>query len=160
MKTIIGFLQLILCLALALFGPAWTVDFWQAWLYLFIFIAASALITYYLWRNDRGLLERRIKAGPAAETNKKQQIIQAFASCAFIAILLVPSLDHRFAWSHVPLALIIAGDLLVAIGFYCVYRVFKVNTFTAATIEVAATQRVVTTGPMLSSDILCIREPW
>jgi len=36
-KTILGFATLVLLLAIALFAPAWTLAFWQAWLYLFIF---------------------------------------------------------------------------------------------------------------------------
>ena len=43
--------------------------------------------------------------------------------------------------------LVLAGDLLVVLGFYIVFRVFCVNTFTAATIEVAEQQTVISTGP-------------
>jgi hypothetical protein len=49
-KTILGFAQLVIGLAILLFAPAWTLDFWQAWVYLFVFAASSALITAYLWR--------------------------------------------------------------------------------------------------------------
>lgn len=35
----------------------------------------------------------------------------------------------------------------VAIGFYFIYRVYRENTFSSATIEVAENQRVVSTGP-------------
>ena len=31
--------------------------------------------------------------------------------------LIVPSLDHRFGWSDVPVLAVIAGDLLVVAGF-------------------------------------------
>ncbi|HEV2737249.1 MAG TPA: isoprenylcysteine carboxylmethyltransferase family protein [Candidatus Elarobacter sp.] len=41
----------------------------------------------------------------------------------------------------------IAGDVLVALGFAIVFLVFKENPFTAATIEVAPAQTVVSTGP-------------
>jgi hypothetical protein len=54
-------------MAVALFAPAWTLDFRQAWIYLCIFMLASALITFYLWTHDPRLLERRVKAGPGAE---------------------------------------------------------------------------------------------
>ncbi len=64
-----------------------------------------------------------------------------------MAILVVPSLDHRFSWSHIPLWLVLTGDLLVVFGFYTVFRVFRVNTFTAATVEVTEQQTVISTGP-------------
>lgn len=146
-KTALGFANLILLLAVALFVPAWTFRFWQAWLYLFIFASSSAAITIYLWMRDRALLSRRVRAGPIAEKTRTQQIIQLFASLGFLAILVVPSLDCRFSWSHVPLWLVFAGDLLVVLGFYIVFRVFSVNTFTGATIEVNEQQTVIATGP-------------
>jgi protein-S-isoprenylcysteine O-methyltransferase Ste14 len=146
-KAIFGFCNLLFFLGVALFLPAWTLRFWQAWIYLFLFGASSAAITFYLWKRDPALLSRRVNAGPAAEKLRTQQIIQLFASCGFLAIIVVPSLDHRYSWSDVPLWGVLAGDLLVVLGFYIVFRVFRVNTFTAATIEVTEQQTVISTGP-------------
>jgi protein-S-isoprenylcysteine O-methyltransferase Ste14 len=146
-KTTLGFANLILLLSIALFAPAWTLRFWQAWLYLFLFAFSSAAITIYLWKRDRGLLSRRVRAGPIAEKIRTQKIIQLLASLGFLAILVVPSLDYRFSWSHVPLWIVLAGDLLVVLGFYIVFRAFCVNTFTAATVEVVEQQTVISKGP-------------
>jgi protein-S-isoprenylcysteine O-methyltransferase Ste14 len=146
-KTILGFAQLIVGLSALLFVPAWTFDFWQAWVYLFVFATSSALITAYLWKKDLKLLARRVNAGPAAEKEKSQRLIQSFASLAFIALLILPSLDHRHAWSNVPLPIVLIGNICVALGFLIIFRVFKENTFTAATIEVVADQKVIATGP-------------
>jgi protein-S-isoprenylcysteine O-methyltransferase Ste14 len=146
-KSIRGFMQLVVFLVIALFAPAWTIRYWQAWVYLAVFAGASALITAYLWKHDPNLLERRINAGAAAEKEKSQKRIQLFASIAFLGEIILPSIDHRFAWSHVPFALTIAGDLLVLLGFFFVFLVFRENTFTSATIEVDSAQRVVSTGP-------------
>ena len=49
-KTVLGFAQLIAVLGIFLFAPAWTFDFWQAWVYLLVFAASAALITAYLWK--------------------------------------------------------------------------------------------------------------
>src|ERR1700733_11260631 len=146
-KTILGFANLIFLLAIALFAPAWTLRFWQALLYLLLFASSSAAITVYLWKRDQALLSRRVSAGPIAEKSRAQQIIQLFASIGFLAILVVPSLDHRFSWSHVPLWVVLAGDLLVVLGFYIVFKVFCVNTFTSATVEVNEQQTVISRGP-------------
>jgi protein-S-isoprenylcysteine O-methyltransferase Ste14 len=146
-KTTLGFASLILFLAIALFAPAGTLRFWQAWLYLFLFASSSAAITIYLWKRDQALLSRRVSAGPVAEKTRAQQIIQLFASMGFLAILVVPSLDRRFSWSHVPLWIVLAGDLLVVLGFYIVFKVFCANTFTGATVEVTEQQTVISTGP-------------
>jgi protein-S-isoprenylcysteine O-methyltransferase Ste14 len=115
--------------------------------YLLIFLGSAALITAYLWRADPGLLERRVNAGPTAERQRDQQLIQSAASVAFLSLIVVPALDDRFGWSTVPVVLSAAADVLVAIGFWIVYRVFRANTFTAATIGVEHEQRVISTGP-------------
>jgi protein-S-isoprenylcysteine O-methyltransferase Ste14 len=146
-RTIVGFAQLLGLLGLALFGPAWTLDFWQAWMYLAVFTACVALITLYLWRRDPELLERRLRAGPAAETERRQQLIQLAAGVAFIGLFVMSSLDHRFGWSRVPSALSVLAAGVVALGFWIVFRVFEANTYTAATIGVTAEQHVVSTGP-------------
>ena len=69
------------------------------------------------------------------------------ASIGFIGLLVVPALDHRFRWSSVPAYGVIAGNLLTVVGFYITFLVYRENTFTSATIEVASDQRVVSTGP-------------
>lgn len=146
-RSVLGFTQLITVLGILLLAPAWTLDYWQAWVYLCVFAASAALITTYLWRNDPKLLERRINAGPRAEKEKRQKLVQLLASFVFIGAMILPSLDHRFSWSVVPLTVVVAGDLLVALGFLSVFLVFRENTFTAATIVVTPDQKVVPTGP-------------
>jgi protein-S-isoprenylcysteine O-methyltransferase Ste14 len=42
---------------------------------------------------------------------------------------------------------VIAGDILVAMGFCFIFLVYRENTFTSATIEIAENQKVVSTGP-------------
>jgi protein-S-isoprenylcysteine O-methyltransferase Ste14 len=134
-------------LGLLLFGAAGTMRYWQAWVYLSIFLGASLLTTLSLMRNDPALLARRMRGGPFAEKERSQRLIMTFASLGFIALLVVPALDHRFAWSSVPLPVVLMGNVLVAVGLYLVFLVYRENTFTAATIEVTAGQKVVTTGP-------------
>jgi protein-S-isoprenylcysteine O-methyltransferase Ste14 len=146
-KTIAGFLQLAAFLALLLFLPAWTLHYWQAWTYLAVFLGSSLLISIDLWFRDRRLLERRLKAGPGSEGRKGQNWIQVLASFCFAALLVIPALDHRFGWSRVPVIVTVIGNLLVAGGFLIVYLVFRVNTFTAGTIEIADAQTVISTGP-------------
>jgi len=134
-------------MGLLLFVPAGTVHYWQAWAYLLIFTGASVLITLYLMRKDPALLERRMSGGPTAEKQPTQKVIMLCTSIGFIALLVVPGFDHRFGWSTVPLGGVVAGDVLVAIGFYLIFLVYRENTFTSATIEIAENHKVISTGP-------------
>jgi len=139
--------RLAIAKALALFVSAGTVRYWQGWVYLSVFMGASALTTVYLLKRDRALLERRMRGGPTAEKRPTQRVIMTGTSIGFIALLVVPGLDRRFGWSELPLAVVVAGDALVAIGFWLIFRVYRENTFTSATIEIAENQKVVSSGP-------------
>jgi protein-S-isoprenylcysteine O-methyltransferase Ste14 len=101
----------------------------------------------YLSRRDPALLERRMRGGPTAEPERAQRIIMWLVSLGFVALLVVPALDHRFGWSELPPGVALAGNVLVLIGFYGIFRVYRVNTFGGATIRVTADQKVITTGP-------------
>ena len=134
-------------MGLLLFIPAGTLRYWQAWVYLGIFFGASALTTAFLIHRDPALLERRMRGGPTAEKRPVERLIMVFTSIGFIALLVVPALDYRFQWSNVPLWAVVAGDVLVIVGFYFIFLVYRENTFTSATIEVAPGQTVISTGP-------------
>ena len=147
LKTIAGFAFLMLVLALALFIPAGSLSYWQAWVYLADWAVCVILITLYLVKNDRELLAGRVQAGPVAETQKNQKIIQSLASLCFIGLFIVPGLDYRFGWSNVPPILSLIADGFVALGFTIVFLTFKENSYTRATIEVSEEQKVITSGP-------------
>lgn len=130
-----------------LFGSAGTIRYWQAWVYVAIFVVASVPTSVYLMKKDPALLARRMRGGPMFEKEGTQRIIMTFTSLGFIAILVVPGLDRRFGWSAVPAWAVVLGDLLVATGFLLIFVVYRENTFTAATIQVARGQTVISTGP-------------
>jgi protein-S-isoprenylcysteine O-methyltransferase Ste14 len=138
---------LALIMGLLIFVPAGTLRYWQGWVYLSIFTSASILTTLYLMRHDPALLERRMRGGPMAERQPAQKLIMLGASVGFIGLLVVPALDIRFRWSVVSPGVVLLGDALVIAGFYFISIVYRENTFTSATIEVAKDQKVISTGP-------------
>jgi protein-S-isoprenylcysteine O-methyltransferase Ste14 len=137
----------VLVKGLLVFIPAGTLSYWQAWVYLSIFTGASILTTLYLIRHDPALLERRMKGGPMAERQPTQKLIMLGASVGFVGLLVVPALDVRFGWSAMSPNVVLLGDALLIAGFYFIWIVYRENTFTSATIEVAKDQKVVSTGP-------------
>ena len=145
LKAGLGFLFLAVAMSLLLFVPARTIDYWQAWVFLAVYFTGSLFVSLYLMKQDSALLQRRMRGGPTAEKQKEQKLIMLVASLGFIALLVVPALDHRRQWSHVPV--IVLGDILVALWWLVVFIVFRENSFASATIEVAEGQTVVSTGP-------------
>jgi protein-S-isoprenylcysteine O-methyltransferase Ste14 len=146
-RALLAIIILAVVMGVLVFIPAGTVHYWEAWAYLSIFTAGSVFTTIYLMITDRALLERRMKGGPTAETRPAQKLIMLVASIGFLALLVVPGLDRRFGWSRVPIAVVVAGHLMVATGFFLIALVYRENTFTSAIVEVAANQKVISTGP-------------
>ena len=71
----------------------------------------------------------------------------SFASLGFIGLLVVPGLDRRFGWSAMSSWMAIAGDALMLVGWLGIFHVFRENSFTSSTIEVAKDQKVISSGP-------------
>ena len=146
-KAWLGLVFLAVVMGLLLFTAAGTVRYWQAWVFLAVFFGASLLTTLYLMKHDPALLRRRLAGGPAAEKTPTQRLIMFLASIGFIGLLVVPAVDYRFGWSTEPLYAVVSGDILIVVGFSIGFLVFRENSFTSATIEIAEDQKVIATGP-------------
>ena len=129
-----------------LFLPAGTFDYWQAWLFIAVFLVATMGPTVHLAVRYPAAFQRRLRSGPLAETRLAQKLINVGIIVAVMAVSVVSALDHRFGWSAVPVWLVVAGNVLVAVGIVLAYVVIAQNNYAAATITVEAGQEVVSTG--------------
>jgi protein-S-isoprenylcysteine O-methyltransferase Ste14 len=137
----------IAALTALVFLPAWTLNYWQGWAFIAVFAAATVVITVYLARHDPKLLERRMNAGPQAEKEPTQKVIVTLIFLLFAALPVFSALDWRFRWSPVALWVAIVGDILIALGYLFIFLVLRENSYTAATIQIAEEQTVISTGP-------------
>jgi len=133
-------------MALALFWPAGTFDYWQAWIFFGIFVGLSVIYTVYAGLTNPAALRRRMNAGPQYETRPVQKVVIAGVGMAFFALLIVSALDRRFGWSHVPTVWVVVGNLLTWTGLAIAMVVITQNSYAAANITVDAEQAVVSTG--------------
>lgn len=145
-KAWLGIIFLVTFLGVILFLPAGTFYYKQAWAYLFLVTTSVIAITLYLMKNDPELLKRRTKIPIKDEKEKSQKLIQILGQISFLTFYLIPALDHRFSWTHVPFIIELMSYVLVVLGFFIVFLVFKQNTFTSAIIEVEKKQHVISTG--------------
>jgi len=129
-----------------LFLGAGTIHYWQAWTCLIVGFVTSMLVTLYII-SDPILLESRVKGGPTVEQRPIQKIIVLCMGVLCIVAYIIPPLDHRFGWSSVPSWLSIAGNILIIVSMWAVYRVFKENSFGSTTVEISKEQKVISTGP-------------
>lgn len=131
---------------LALFLPAWTFDYPQAWAFIAVFSVATVISGVYLAVRDPAALQRRMKAGPTAETRPAQRIIISAIVLSVVTTLVLSALDHRFGWSAVPVPVLVLGNVLVFVGLSLAQLVVVQNGYAAATITVEGDQPLVTTG--------------
>jgi len=146
-KAFAGLAILFVVMASLLFIAAGTLHYWQAWLFLAAYFVPSFAITIYLIKKDPALLARRMSGGPFAEKEPVQKVVMSIASLCFVGLIVVPAIDHRVGWSHPSPYVALAGNLLLLTGWLGIFFVFRENSFTSATIELAADQRVISTGP-------------
>jgi len=143
-KSFLAFLGGLLLMGAMLFLPAGTFEYWQAWAYLGIVFGMMALVlVYFLWK-DPQFLERRFKA---KEKEGRQRLVQGIGAPLYLIGFLLPGLDRRFGWTHVPMEFVLAADFLVLLGYAIIFIVFRENHYAGRTIEVVKGQKVIDTGP-------------
>jgi len=142
--AITRFTGLFIILGLMFFIPAWTFNYWQAWIYMLILVVPMIFIVRYLYKNDPELLKRRLRM---KERQKTQKLIQTVMWPFFLLAFIIPGFDYRWHWSNVPLAIVIISELLVLLSYLFIGLVFKTNSYASRIVEVEKGQKVITTGP-------------
>lgn len=134
----------IIAISAIVFMPAWTLDYWQGWLFLAVFFIPMLLVGLYMLKFERSLLEKRINA---REKRKPQKLIQSVNTLIFIIAVVIPGFDHRFGWSHVPVWLVLASDAMMLVGYVLFIRIMLYNEYAFRTIEIQNGQKLISTGP-------------
>jgi len=138
------YLMAFFVLAAMFFIPAGTLAYWEAWLYLAILFIPMFFVGLWLLKNDPELLERRMRFREKETTQKR---VINFSLIWFLLAFVLPGFDYRFGWSNVPVWVVLAAALLVLLGYFMVFWVFRENSYASRVIEVAQGQKVIDTGP-------------
>jgi len=131
---------------LILFLPAGTLNYWQAWVFLGVFTAASTGLAMYMARTNPAVLQRRMHSGPTAESRTIQKIVNIGFYLTLFAMTVFSAFDHRMGWSAVPTWVCLLGDALLATGLGIAILVVIQNRYAAATVTVESGQTVVSGG--------------
>ena len=144
MLVLSRYLMAFVGLSAMFFLTAGTFAYWEAWLYLAILFIPMFFVGTWLLKNDPELLERRMRFREKETTQKR---VINFSLLWFLLAFLLPGFDHRFGWSDVPVWVVLAAALLVLLGYFMVFWVFRENSYASRVIEVAQGQQVIDTGP-------------
>jgi protein-S-isoprenylcysteine O-methyltransferase Ste14 len=143
---VVCFLPIALAL---LFLPAWSLRFWQGWIYLIAVIGSWIAFSFWLVKADPRLMERRLQM---KEKEPEQKLFQKLWSASFFPAIMLTGFDFRFGWSRawlggVPVWLVLVGDAAALAGTCLVFWALKTNTYASRTIQVEAGQTVISSGP-------------
>jgi protein-S-isoprenylcysteine O-methyltransferase Ste14 len=142
-----GFIISVIILGAVLFLPAWTLAYWQAWVFILVFSLLVTLNGLYFSIKDPASMERRKQAGPAAEESTGQKIMITFAYISLVGVGVFSALDQRFGWSKMPAWVCILGIGLVVLANVIWFYVQKENSFVGATVRIFEGQKVISSGP-------------
>ena len=140
-----NFLLGVIALGVVLFLPAGTLNYWQAWVFIILFMVLVTIQGIYLSIKDPELLERRKQIAPAAESTR-QKIFIIVGLLGDFCLIVFSALDHRFGWSQMSPFVSLIGEGLVALSFLVYYFVFRENSFAASSIQTFEGQKVISTG--------------
>ena len=132
-----------LFVALLVFWPAGSLQFWNGWLFMgILFIPMFFLGVVLLWKAPE-LLKKRLNA---KEKMSDQQGVVAVSGLMFLAGFIVAGLDYRFGWSVMPKWVVIAATVVFLISYGLYGEVMRENEYLSRTIEVQVGQKVIDTG--------------
>jgi protein-S-isoprenylcysteine O-methyltransferase Ste14 len=124
-------------LAALLLVPAWTLDWWRAWMFVaVVFLATSAIAINVLARNE-SFLNERLKSPIQAGQPFADKIVVLLSLVTWGGAIVFISLDvrrlhlmHGPAW---PIGFL--GLVLVGAGYWMIYLAFRENCFAALVVR-------------------------
>jgi protein-S-isoprenylcysteine O-methyltransferase Ste14 len=143
LRTIIKFAAALFMTGVVLFIPAGSIRYWNAWLFLAAIFIPMIAVLNYLVREAPELLEKRMKT---REKVKEQSMLVNLSFVFMTFAVIIPGLDYRYQWSHVPIWLIIIAVIIFELGLFMYLAVLKQNSYASRIIEIQENQKVIEDG--------------
>ncbi|MFU7517182.1 methyltransferase family protein [Clostridium sp. HCS.1] len=145
-------------IALLLFIPAGTLNYWNAWLFIDILFVPMFIVGIILMIKNPDLLRKRLNA---KEKESEQKAVLLLGGITFICGFVVSGLNYRFQWIILPKGLVVVATIIFLLAYVLYAEVLRENMYLSRTVEIQEDQKVIDTGlygivrhPMYSSTIL------
>lgn len=142
-QAVIKFILGVLIVALLLFIPAGTIDYWNGWLFMGILFIPMFIAGIVLMIKSPELLRKRLNS---KETENEQKQVIAFSGLMFLVGFIVAGLNYRFSFIILPNSVIIVASIIFIIAYILYAEVLRENVYLSRTIEVQENQKVIDTG--------------
>ncbi len=142
-RVLTRFALAVTVMIVVLFLPAWSLNYWNGWLYLGALFVPMTFTVIYFYLRDPALLEKRLNTN---EREKEQQSYVKLSLLLFVAGFVLPGFDFRFGWSNMPVWLVVTGVVLLEAGYVLFILVMKENSYASRIIEIQENQKLIDTG--------------
>lgn len=129
--------------ALMVFLPAGSFDYWNGWVFMGILFIPMFIAGIILMIKNPQLLKSRLNA---KENESEQKMVILLSGIMFLVGFVLCGLNYRFSWIVLPKWVIVGATILFLIAYILYAEVLRENTYLSRTIEVQEGQKVVDTG--------------
>ncbi len=137
------FLFGLVLVGLLLFLPAWSLKYWNGWLFLGILFVPMFIAGIVMMFKNPELLKKRLNA---REEEQEQKTVIALSGLMFLAAFIVAGLNFRFQWIVLPAWAVWIGVGVFLAAYLMYAEVLRENTYLSRTVEVQENQKVIDTG--------------
>ncbi len=137
------FLFGLVLVGLLLFLPAWSLKYWNGWLFLGILFVPMFIAGIVMMFKNPELLRKRLNA---KEEEQEQKTVIALSGLMFLAAFIVAGLNFRFQWIVLPAWAVWIGVGVFLAAYLMYAEVLRENTYLSRTVEVQENQKVIDTG--------------
>lgn len=146
-RRLVQVFSMVVIYALFLFIPAGTFRWWNAWVYLGLFVISILTAGIYVARRHPEIVNERGRRSD--KTKPFDKVFGRLTVPLALGAYVVAGLDFRFGWSAVPLWMQVAGMIGLLPSLFMPYWVMNVNAYAATTVRVETGRghHVITSGP-------------
>ena len=137
------FLFGLVLIGLLLFLPAWSLKYWNGWLFLGILFVPMFIAGIVMMFKNPELLKKRLNA---KEEEQEQKTVIALSGLMFLAAFIVAGLNFRFQWIVLPAWAVWIGVGVFLTAYLIYAEVLRENAYLSRTVEVQENQKVIDTG--------------
>lgn len=143
LEAILKFLLGIVLVALLIFLPAGTINYFNGWLFMGLLFIPMFVAGIIMLIKSPELLKKRLNF---KEKESEQKEVVGLSGLMFILGFVIAGLDYRCGWTNIPNIIVIISSIIFIISYIFYAEVLRENAFLARTIEVQENQKIIDTG--------------
>ena len=158
LEAIIKFILGVVIIALLIFVPANTINFWNGWLFMVLLFIPMFIAGCIMMIKSPELLRKRLNA---KEKEKEQKQVVKLSGLMFLLGFIIAGLNYKYNWVVLPNFVVIIASVVFVLSYVLYAEVLRENTYLSRTIEVQENQKVIDKGlygvvrhPMYAATIL------